>query len=447
MNILASDKTIAVVGLGLTGLSCIRYLARKGRSCVVMDSRENPPGLDELRSLHPDVPVAVGGFRQDWLAAADEIWLSPGVALDHPDIRIWRESKFIRGDVDVFCDEVAAPVVAITGSNGKSTVTTLLGEMAAAAGVRVQVGGNLGTPVLDLLDVEAQLYVVELSSFQLETTRRLNAAAATILNLSQDHMDRYPDMLSYHLAKVRVFFGCRHAVMNKDDVLAQAPATPGMSLTWFTSGHPQRGEYGVLRDADGDYHLAYGDQALLAVTEMRIKGTHNWANALAALALAAAVELPLEPCLAALRKFTGLSHRCEWVAERQGVSYFNDSKATNVGAALAALQGFTRAFSGRLILIAGGQGKNQDFTPLHAAINSQVFACILMGSDAPLIRSGLQDRVTIQMADSMAAAVAQAATLAQAGDVVLLSPACASFDMFRDYQDRGECFRREVLAS
>lgn len=445
MKLLASDKLIAVVGLGVTGLSCARYLTRKGWSFVVMDSRLNPPGLAELRRINPDVPVETGGFRRDWLESADEIWLSPGVALDHPDIRCWRDSKTIRGDVDVFTEEVKAPVIGITGSNGKSTVTTLLGEMAAAAGVKVKVGGNLGTPVLDLLSDDTELYVVELSSFQLETTRRLNAAAATILNLSQDHMDRYPDMLSYHLAKVRVFFGCRHAVMNKNDALAQSPAVPGMAVTWFTATQPGWNEYGLISEK-GDVWLAKGHEKLLPVSAMRVKGAHNWANALAALALADAVNLPLAPCLEALRSFSGLSHRCEWVAEIKGVSYFNDSKATNVGATLAALQGFTQAFKGRLILVAGGQGKNQDFQPLCDAVNTQVAVCVLIGEDADQIREGLDSRPEVRHADSMAEAVKLAAELAQKGDTVLLSPACASFDMFKDYQDRGDCFRREVEA-
>ncbi|MBK8970538.1 MAG: UDP-N-acetylmuramoyl-L-alanine--D-glutamate ligase [Hahellaceae bacterium] len=445
MKMLASDKTIAVVGLGITGLSSARYLTRKGASFCVMDSRENPPGLVELKALNPDVRLHVGGFRQDWLADADEIWLSPGIALDHPEILRWKGQKLIRGDVDVFAEEARAPIVAITGSNGKSTVTTLVGEMAAAAGVKVKVGGNLGTAVLDLLSDEAELYVVELSSFQLETTRQLNASAATILNLSQDHMDRYPDMLAYHRAKIRIFFGCRQAIMNKQDALAQGPLAEGVKVTWFTSDKPGHNEYGLLADGEQIW-LAKGNQKLLDTAELKIKGAHNWLNALAALALAEAVSIPLAASQSALKAFKGLTHRCEWVAEKSGVTYFNDSKATNVGAALAALHGFSKAFSGRLFLIAGGQGKNQDFRTLHKAINQQVSGCILMGIDAEQIATGLVPAVRIARVAAMDEAVAAAAAMAQPGDVVLLSPACASLDMFQDYQARGESFRQAVEA-
>lgn len=443
-RILSRDKGVCVVGLGVTGLSCARYLQTQGTPFVAMDSRETPPGLSEWRQHFRDVPLHLGGFRQDWLEQADEIWLSPGVALDHPDIAPWRDGKRIRGDVDVFSTVATAPIVAITGSNGKSTVTTLVGDMARAAGIRVQVGGNLGTPVLDLLSDNAELYVVEVSSFQLETTQRLNAAAATILNLSQDHMDRYPDMLSYHRAKLRVFFGCRHGVVNRDDPLAQPPEVAGVGYTRFTLKAPQPGEYGVVRDG-AEYWLAKGTRQLLNVSTLRIRGAHNWANALAALALAEAVNIPLDACLQALAAFPGLPHRCEWVAESDGVTWFNDSKATNVGAALAAIEGLAPVCPGRIVLIAGGQGKKQDFQPLARALSARVADCILLGEDADEIASSLAGTpVQLHRVMTMAEAVATARRLAQPGDFVLLSPACASLDMFRDYQHRGHCFSEEV---
>lgn len=445
MELLATDRHIAVVGLGSTGLSCVRHLTRRGRSFSVMDSRRTPPGLKELREINPDAPLHLGGFDKAMLDEADEIWLSPGVPLDHPDIRPYRD-KPIRGDIDVFAREAKAPIVAITGSNGKSTVTTLVGEMAQAAGREVRVGGNLGIPALDLLDERADLYVLEVSSFQLETTYQLGAEVATILNLSQDHMDRYPDMLAYHRAKLRVFANCRHAVLNRDDMLAQPPMAEDLSHTWFTAREPGPGEYG-LRQEGATTWICCGREALLDVSELRMAGMHNWLNALAALAIAARIQLPLADCLGVLRHFRGLAHRTEWLGQKHGVTYYNDSKATNVGATLAAIAGLQRASEGGLVLILGGQGKGQDFAPLFKALPGAVKHCILLGEDRALLKEGiLSARVGCTEAGSMTEVVEAAAQQAAAGDAVLLSPACASLDMFQSYIDRGDQFKEAFEA-
>ncbi|WLQ14101.1 UDP-N-acetylmuramoyl-L-alanine--D-glutamate ligase [Hahella aquimaris] len=445
MSILARDRNIAVIGLGKTGLSCADYLTRRGYGFCVMDTRENPPGLAELNAINPDAPVVTGGLDQDMLARADEIWLSPGVPLSHPDLQAVKGQVKICGDVDVFSREASAPILAITGSNGKSTVTTLVGEMAKACGVNVAVGGNLGTPVLDLLADGVELYVVELSSFQLETTDHLGALAATVLNLSEDHMDRYADMMAYHLAKLRVFYGCRRQVLNRDDALAQPPLSREAEVTWFTLKKPEPGQYGVLEE-DGCAWLAYGAEKLLPVEQMRIRGKHNWSNALAALALADAAGLEREPCLQALREFTGLTHRCEWVADKGGVAYINDSKATNVGATQAALAGLGPVTSGGIVLICGGQGKGQDFAPLAPAVKEWVSTLIIVGEDGPKLKEALAGGAMALSAETMEEAVKLAAEESAPGDLVLLSPACASFDMFKNYEDRGDQFKQWVRA-
>ncbi|OZG71989.1 UDP-N-acetylmuramoyl-L-alanine--D-glutamate ligase [Hahella sp. CCB-MM4] len=445
MTILARDRHIVIVGLGVTGLSCARYLHAKGMSFSVMDTRDVPPGLEELKNLCPDVDIVTGSLDREKLGEASEIWLSPGVALAHPDIAAVSDKVIVRGDVDVFSQEAKAPIIAITGSNGKSTVTSMVGEMAKACGVQVAVGGNLGTPVLDLLAPEVELYVVELSSFQLETTEKLEAKAATVLNLSQDHMDRYPDMMAYHLAKMRVFFGCQHLVLNKDDVLAQPPMIQGAAVTWFSLSSPEPRQFGLV--SSGDKHfLAKGNEVLLDTDELRIKGRHNWSNALAALALAEAAGLSLPICLETLKDFTGLEHRCEWVESVNGVDFINDSKATNVGATIAALEGLGPVTAGNLILICGGQGKGQDFSALFDCMERYVHAAVVLGEDRQLLRDGLAAKMPVHEVNTMQEAVSTAASLSNGGDLVLLSPACASLDMFRNYVERGEEFKRWVRA-
>ncbi|HEX9802495.1 MAG TPA: UDP-N-acetylmuramoyl-L-alanine--D-glutamate ligase [Gammaproteobacteria bacterium] len=428
-----------VVGLGQTGLACARFLAAQGESFAVADSRSNPPGIEELRRELPQVPVYLGPFDSGLFASAARLVLSPGVAPQEPAIAAAAaQGSEVLGDIELFARHAAAPVVAITGSNGKSTVTALLGEMAAAAGVKALVGGNIGTPVLELLAQPApELYVLELSSFQLEVTSSLNCRAAVVLNVSEDHLDRHGDIASYAAIKGRIYRGDGVMVINADDPVVAAMAEPGREVVRFSLAAPRSGVDFGLCERDGRPWLAKGERLLMPAAEVRIPGRHNLANALAALALGEACGLPLAPMLQTLRQFPGLPHRCQWVAEVGGVNYYEDSKGTNVGATLAAIEGMPGE---KVVLIAGGQGKGQDFTPLRHAVASRARAVVLIGEDAPLLRQALERSAAISHAFTMEEAVAQAAALAHPGDSVLLSPACASFDMFRNYAERGERF-------
>ncbi len=433
-----------IVGLGKTGLSVARFLARRGERFAVADSRVNPPGLEQLRAERPAVEVHLGPFDAALFSRQARLVVSPGVSLQEPALRAARAAGVdILGDVELFARSVDAPVVGITGSNGKSTVTTLLGDMARASGLETRVGGNLGTPALELLleSDEAgapDLYVLELSSFQLETVATLNCRAATVLNVSADHLDRHGGMDEYAAIKQRIFRGDGVMVLNADDARVAAMAAVGRVVRWFSLEAPRgNGDYGV-RWIDARTQLCRGTEDIIAVDELKIAGRHNWANALAALALADAMEFPRAAVVRALREFAGLPHRCQWVTERNGVSWYDDSKGTNVGSTLAALSGMP---GDKVVLIAGGDGKGQDFAPLRAAVAAHARAVVLIGRDAPLIEQAIAGAVPIVHAgSSMEQAVRECARLAQPGDCVLLSPACASFDMFDNYVHRAEVF-------
>lgn len=438
-----AGKQVLVVGLGKSGTSSARYLAREGARLSLTDSRAAPPGLDELRSQLPDTAFHCGAFTApEPLGQYAFAVLSPGVPLDDPFVQQLREAKVeLLGDIELFARAANAPVIGITGSNGKSTVTTLVGEMAKAAGLRVAVGGNLGTPALDLLGDDVQLYVLELSSFQLETTEHLNLVAATVLNISPDHLDRHGSLERYIAAKARIYRHAEVAVVNRDDRATHTGAHTARRVVSFgldaSSGH----HYG-LAQPDGATALARGATSLLALRELRIAGLHNAANALAAIALAEAAGIAEAGILAALRSFPGLAHRCEWVAEQNGVSWINDSKGTNVGATLAALQGL----EGPLVWLGGGQGKGQDFRALAEPLSRKARLAIVFGADAEAIQRDLGGQVkTVRVAD-LAEAVAAAQSAAKPGDRVLLSPACASLDQFKNYEERGSRFRALVHA-
>lgn len=441
---LAKDKTL-VVGLGKTGLSCVRWLRARGIEVAVTDSRANPPGLAQVREAMPDLPVFVGGFDPAVFAAADRLVMSPGVPLAEPAVAgaIARGVPAV-GDVELFVREARAPIAAITGSNGKSTVTTLLGRMARLAGVRTAVGGNLGEPVLDLLDDGVELYVLELSSFQLETTFSLRARAATVLNLSADHMDRYPDLAAYAAAKARIFQGAGVAVVNRDDPEVCAMPTSG-PVVGFTLGAPERPEDYGLATRDGETWLVRGETPLIRARGVAAAGRHNLANALAALALGEACGLPLASMGEALRTFGGLPHRTELVGEHRGVRFYDDSKGTNPGATRAALEGLVDPNgTARAVLIAGGDCKGADFAPLAPLAEALCRAVVLIGRDAPMLERVLAGRVPLIAAADMDAAVGLALGAAREGDCVLLSPACASFDMFDNYEHRGRVFAAAV---
>lgn len=440
--------TSLVVGLGTTGLSCARFLRALGRDFIVVDSRAEPPAMAALREEMPQVELHTGAFDPELFTGADEVIVSPGVALSEPALRAARDAGVpLFGDIELFARHARAPILAVTGSNGKSTVTTLLAEMGREAGLRVKAGGNLGPAALDLLQGEVpDLYILELSSFQLELTESLDALAAVVLNVSDDHLDRHNSLAEYAAVKGRIFGGQGVVVVNADDPLVAEMAPARRTTARFTLAQPTGAADFGIRLADGEPVLARGDKLLLPVAQMRLAGRHNWANALAALALGEAAGLPFEPMIRALKDFPGLSHRCQWVAEREGVNWYNDSKGTNVGATLAALEGMPGE---KVVLIAGGEGKGADFSPLRGAVAKRARAVVLIGRDAALIEKALSGTVPLLRGADMDEAVALAKAAAQPGDSVLLSPACASFDMFANYRDRGARFVaavREALA-
>lgn len=444
MSLITTDKQRIIVGLGKTGLSVARYLAGRGLPFAVADTRANPPGLDQLKRFAPMADLHLGELDANVLSQAVELIVSPGIAVSEPALVAARNAGVsLIGDIELFAREARAPIIAITGSNAKSTVTTLVGEMAVKAGKRVAVGGNLGNPALDLLDEKAELYVLELSSFQLETTDDLNAEVATVLNMSADHMDRYSGFVAYHQAKHRIFRGARQVVVNRDDNLSRPLLNEQLPCWTFGLSRPDFKDFGLVKE-DGEQYLTFEFKQLMAVSELKMRGAHNHANALAALALGHAVGLPIEAMLQTLREFTGLPHRCQWVASRAGVDYYDDSKATNVGAALAAIQGFAADCTGKLVLIAGGDGKGADFKPLRDAVRRHCRAVVLLGRDAPLLAETLDGCAPLMRVATLEEAVTSASQVAEPGDIVLLSPACASLDMFRNFEERGQLFAQAV---
>lgn len=444
MSLIASDHFRIVVGLGKSGMSLVRFLANRGIAFAVADTRENPPELATLRRDYPQVEVRCGELDVEFLCRADELYVSPGLALATPALQqAAARGVKLSGDIELFARNAKAPIIAISGSNAKSTVTTLVGEMAVAAGKRVAVGGNLGTPALDLLDDAIELYVMELSSFQLETTDQLNAEVATVLNVSEDHMDRYSGLPAYHLAKHRIFRGARQVVVSRQDALSRPLPMENVPCWTFGLNVPDFKGFG-LREENGEKYLAFEFQTLMPVCELKIRGAHNQSNALAALALGHAAGLPFDAMLASLRTFAGLAHRCQWLRERDGVSWYDDSKATNVGAALAAIEGLGADIDGKLVLVAGGDGKGADFSALRAPVAAHCRAVVLLGRDAERLAQALGDSVPLIRVGSLDEAVQQGAALAQPGDAVLLSPACASLDMFKNFEERGRLFAQAV---
>lgn len=445
MQLIGTDRYTLVIGLGKTGYACANYLAQQGVRVIVADSREVPPYLAQLQQQWPQIPVQLGAFDKELCTAAERIVLSPGVALAEPAIQAAVDAGVaVQSEIDLFSAAAQAPVVAITGSNAKSTVTSLLGDMAEQAGWRVAVGGNLGTPAVDLLADDVQLYVMELSSFQLETTHNLGAEVATVLNISPDHMDRYDSIADYHQAKHRIFQGCKQVVENADDQLTFALVPEQVKKRQFTLKEPDLNAYGV-RSIAGESWLCHGRDSLIKTSELAMPGQHNVANCLAALALGDAVKLPREAMLASMRSYTGLAHRCEWVAELDGVTYINDSKGTNVGATVAAIEGLGPDVSGKILLLAGGVGKGADFSDLVAPLKQHARLAVTYGQDGADIHKVLAGEVPVATTANMAEALQLAKRQAQAGDLILLSPACASFDEFNSFEQRGEVFAQLVL--
>ena len=452
MNTQQSINSV-IVGLGKTGLSVARYLASKNDSFAVVDSRDNPPNADDLKKDYASVPCHFGDFKSDWFTTAEQLVVNPGVAIATSEIQQAKQSGAeIIGDIELFAREIGQtkPIVAITGSNGKTTVTLLLDLMAKESGVKVGTGGNVGTPALDLLlEEDTELFILELSSYQLETSPSLQTTSAVVLNVSEDHLDRYDNNLEkYAQSKSAIFNNCKTVIANRDDAYSirfANEASDYQALVTFGLDKPTAGQYGITMQAGKEW-LAKGDDCLLTVDEIKLPGRHNVSNALAALALGEAAGLKMTAMLSVLKEFAGTEHRTQWLAKFDGVNWYNDSKGTNVGATLAALSGLP----GKTVLIAGGQGKGADFLPLQQAIKDKAQAVVLMGEDAQQIADIISDAVPVTFVKSMNEAVAVAYKLSTNGADgdeemnVLLSPACASFDMFKNYIVRGEVFMAEV---
>lgn len=430
-----------IVGLGSTGRAVAEYLAQGRRPALVIDSRAAPPGLAGLRSACPDMPVVLESLDPKWLAGVDELVLSPGLAVDTPIVAAAHERGIpVISDIELFAREAEAPVLAVTGSNGKSTVATLTARILAAQGVRAPAGGNLGPPALELLSQDdSEAYVLEVSSFQMETTYSLRPLAAAVLNVSPDHLDRHGSFDRYAELKAKLLRSAECGVFNWDDPVVREMGRRHSRGVPFSTREPMAGGYSIIV-ADGERWLARGLEPLMPAAELPVPGRHSESNALAALALTEVLGGARGSALEALRNFEGLPHRFAPVATVAGVAYVDDSKATNVGATAAALE----SLSGAAVLIAGGLGKGMDFTPLAEAARGRLKAAVLLGESAPALAEALDGICPIARADTMPAAVVRAADLAAAGDTVLLSPACASQDMFADYRERGRAFGAAV---
>lgn len=447
-ELIATSARCAIVGMGQTGHSLARYCSSQGIAFDLFDSRQAPPLAALLAAEFPDAKCYTGGFDGEQLSRYQRLLMSPGVACSEPAIVAASQAGAqLSGDTQLFFDAARAPVVAITGSNGKSTVTSLVGAMAEQAGLRVAVGGNIGTPMLDLLDDAVELYVVELSSFQLELLDDCRGAIVALLNISPDHMDRYADLNAYRQAKQRIYRGASVAVCNRADPLTAGLHSAAVRQLRFGLAAPDLCDWGVA-ERDGVATIYQGLTPIVALHQLPLRGAHNIANGLAALALGSAAGIAIAPMVEALRHFKGLPHRSELVAERNGVLYINDSKATNVGAAVAAIEGLATAERANLLLLAGGDAKGQSFAALAAAARGRVRHVALFGRDAELLQSALasdpepcQTSRHALLADALAALVAQA----ESGDTVLLAPACASFDQYPGFAARGEQFRSLVL--
>jgi len=438
-----NNRTL-VVGLGETGVATVCHLRSQGRAVLVIDSRVNPPGLERLRQRCPEVPVVLETLSPRWLLGIDEVVLSPGLAADIQLVaEAHRRGISVVSDIELFAREIAslnAAVLAVTGSNGKSTVVTMLEAMLQASEMNVTAGGNLGPPALSLLGKKnISTYLLEISSFQLETTKSLRPLAAAVLNVSADHLDRHKTLERYVALKEQLLTNSDIAIVNWDDPIVRRMGMAHPKSVPYSVCEPLEQGYSV-RLSQGERWFARNQKPLVPVSSLMVGGTHNESNALAALALAEIVSTNYEPLLEALQSFHGLPHRCQWVGEKDGVAFINDSKATNVGATLAALNGI----SGSVILIAGGRAKGADFTPMVELAREKLKGAILIGESAEALRSVLADVCPTELAGGIDDAVSCALFMASAGDTILFSPACASQDMFLNYQVRGDAFVKEI---
>lgn len=430
-----------IVGLGKTGLSCARHFSRCGIPFDVADSQPSADALDALRQIAPD--AGVGDITAARLETASEIVLSPGVPRRHKAVQSAVARGIpVTGDIAMFGELAAHPIIAITGTNGKSTVTALVGELASAAGRLPGVGGNIGTPSLDLLDVDVDIYVLEVSSYQLEVAAALPSEVAVVLNLSPDHLDRYESLEEYYGTKAHIYRNTRNAVVNRGlDFPFAFPADA--RIIEFGADAPTGPDSFGLRSVDDAVWLCRGDELLIATSELPVRGGHNHLNALAALAIGSALDWDMSAMLDGLRRFRGLPHRCEPVGEVAGVVYINDSKATNIESTIAAVEGLA-AETDSMTLLLGGIGKGADFSRLRPLIEQHVHRVLVYGQDRERIKTQLLP-VPVEMFATLDEVVHTVRASSRTGDWVVLSPACASLDQFRSFEDRGDHFRRLVL--
>ncbi|MDF1763114.1 MAG: UDP-N-acetylmuramoyl-L-alanine--D-glutamate ligase [Oleibacter sp.] len=435
-----TNKHYLIVGLGLTGLSCARFCKRNNLTFSLCDTRKELSNIESINKEFPDHQVTLGDLSVEFLTQFDELLVSPGVSIHTPELLAAANAGVtISGDIQLFSEHCRKPVIAITGSNGKSTVTTLVEFLLQESGIKALAGGNLGTPALDLLAFTAEVdcFVLELSSFQLETTSTLNADVVTILNISPDHMDRYDDLGGYIAAKQRIFIGAKHIVVNKDDQQTYPLNQQDNSSSFAIKA---TADFALKQTAAG-YWLMHGETKLIEANRLSIRGSHNIANVLAALAMIKAFGIELSSVIDSLPNFKGLSHRCEWIAKINDVEFFNDSKGTNVGSTIAAVEGLTSVSKGQLWLLAGGESKGQDFSDLAKACQSAKVAGVMTyGKDRNKLNDALQVATDVMSVETLSEALALAVQHARSGDQILLSPACASFDQFKNYQDRGQFF-------
>ena len=437
-ELISSSIRRGILGMGHTGRSVARFWAAQGIPFIAMDTRAEVGDDLTLRRELAGIESHFGEISENVLRQIDLLVVSPGIAMDSDVVGLAQSLNIeVRGDIDLFVSEAQAPVIGITGSNGKSSVTTFVGQLLTASGLTVSVGGNLGTPALELLNDEVDVFVLELSSFQLERAGDLNLAVAAVLNLSPDHLDRHHTMPLYHLAKHRIFAGAKHVVANYRDALTQPVGKGDVPWTLWRDNEPDIQQLG-LRDHEGAPWICFGFEPLCPLSDIPLVGHHNVNNVLAAMAICHAMGLSYEKLIEGVKTLKGLPHRCELIAVKDGVRFVNDSKGTNVGATVAALEGL--AAGQNIILIAGGESKGQAFAPLTKAISRFVRHTVLIGRDAAAIDDALEQAASRSFADSMEAAVRAATKVAKSGDTVLLSPACASLDMYRDYRARGEAF-------
>jgi len=435
----------AIVGLGATGYACLQFLMQRNLPVVVTDTRVNPPFLNQARQTYPSVPIYCGEFAIDPILKAKQVMISQGIANADPKIQeILKFAPRVISDTELFVQHTKQPIIAITGTNGKSTVTSLLGTMAKTCGVTVGVGGNLGPPALDLIvEPEPAYYILEVSNFQLEATHSLAARVACILNLSPDHLDRYSSYQAYIDAKQRIYKNCHTAVINRQDQATWPALDNAGKIVSFGTDQPEVGMFGIVQH-DGQNYLAHGKERLISTAELALVGHLNWQNSLAALAIGHSMGLSMATMLDVLKTYQGLNYRCQKIATIAGVTYINDSKGTNIGATIAALESIGRSISGKIVWLAGGEGKGADFSLLTESVAQFVRHAILFGRDAHLIASQLPTKTPRLMVAHLQQALNEAQKIASAGDVVLLSPACASFDMFKDFNERGAIFTNLV---